>query len=123
MIVRKFDEVKSVACPYGGFYSRRFLTKKDNMGFTLTHTFIPAGREENWHYKNHFEACFCISGEGEVKIKGSDVSHKIEPGTMYALNENDNHIFTSFTDVVLVCVFNPPLNGEEVHGKDGSYDV
>jgi L-ectoine synthase len=121
MIVRKLGEVKVVECPKGGFYSNRFLLESDGMGFSMTKTIIPAGRIENWHYKNHMEACFCIKGIGSVRVVGSDDVHRVEPGVMYALNENDNHIFVAFTEVELICVFNPALKGDEVHQEDGSY--
>ncbi len=46
----------------------------------------------------------------------------IRPGTIYALNENDPHILRATKgDLVLVCVFTPPLAGNEVHREDGSY--
>lgn len=122
MIIRNIEESKTVECPKGGFTSHRLLLESDGMGFSITKTIIPAGRVENWHYKNHMEACFCIKGSGSVRAIGSEFQ-SIEPGTMYALDKNDNHIFHAFTDVELVCVFNPPLTGDEVHMDDGSYRI
>jgi L-ectoine synthase len=29
----------------------------------------------------------------------------------------------AFKELKLACVFNPPLNGTEVHNKDGSYEL
>ncbi|HET57367.1 MAG TPA: L-ectoine synthase, partial [Deltaproteobacteria bacterium] len=44
------------------------------------------------------------------------------PGTMYALNEHDRHYLRGGgQDMRLVCVFNPPVTGQEVHLPDGSY--
>ena len=118
MISRDKPE-KTVSCPKGGFISERYLLESDNMGFTLTRTFIPKGKEQTWHYKNHLEACFCISGAATLKC--NQKVKTIVPGSMYAMNNHDKHYFTALEDTVLICVFNPPLTGDELHGMDGSY--
>ena len=38
------------------------------------------------------------------------------------LDKNDAHYFEAFEEVTLICVFNPPLTGKEVHQEDGSYE-
>ena len=49
-------------------------------------------------------------------------SFPIAPGTLYALDRHDEHILRATEgDLRLVCVFNPPLSGEERHRPDGSY--
>lgn len=114
---------REVACPNGGFVSYRFILEKDKMGFTVTQTFIPKGKPQHWHYKNHLEACLCISGYGLITDLETYKQHEIKPGVMYALDKNDDHIFQAIEDTVLVCVFNPPLKGGEVHGADGAYEI
>ena len=104
--------------------SRRLLVKADGMGFSLSETTIHAGSESVIWYKNHFEACFCVEGEGEVEaLEPEHRVDKIEPGTLYALNQHDKHILRAFTTMKLICVFNPALTGMEVHDADGSYPV
>ena len=53
----------------------------------------------------------------------SGTVHRIEPGTIYVLDEHDDHYLRADAagDMVLVSVFNPPLNGTERHvlGQDG----
>jgi L-ectoine synthase len=114
---------REVKCPKGGFLSRRFLLEKDNMGFSVTNTIIPPNGEQHWHYKNHLEACYCIKGHGCITNKNTGEKHRILPGTMYVLDNNDPHSFIAFSTVELLCVFNPPLTGLEVHNKDNSYDI
>lgn len=99
------------------------LVEDDGLGFTMTRTTIHPTKEwQKWHYKNHFEACYCISGHGMLKdSKGK--KHEIKPGIMYALDKHDLHYFKTDSRVVLICVFNPPLKGKEVHQEDGSYAV
>jgi L-ectoine synthase len=113
---------RQVDCPNKGFTSFRFLLERDNMGFTLTKTLIPKGIDQHWHYKNHLEACYCISGRGLLTNVVTDQQYMIEKDTMYALNLNDDHFFKAFEDTELICVFNPPLKGREVHKEDGSYE-
>lgn len=112
---------RQVECPKGGFTSFRFLLEKDAMGFSMTKTVIPEGRTEVWHYKNHLEACYCISGKAILINNETKESYPIYPDTMYALDKNDSHTFMSIEKTILICVFNPPLTGLEVHREDGSY--
>jgi len=125
MIIRNQNELdgmgRVVECPNGGFTSNRYLLENDNMGFSLTKTIIHVGKPQTWHYKKHLEACLCISGIGYVTNNETGEKHEIKEGTMYALDKNDNHTFEAVTRVILICVFNPPLAGKEVHKKDGSY--
>lgn len=104
-----------------GFSSVRVLLESDNMGFSLHKTIIPKGGPYNWHYKNHLEACYCVSGSGELVDLGSGKRYIVEPDTTYILNNNDNHTFEALEDTVLISIFNPPVTGNEVHLKDGSY--
>lgn len=115
---------RDVKCPRGGFSSLRLLLESDGMGFGLTQTTIPKGDPQRWHYKNHLEACFCIEGTGELTNEKTGEAFMITPGACYVLDNHDPHIFESLTNkVVLVCVFNPPLKGNEVHQPDGSYSA
>lgn len=106
-----------------GFESIRVLLEKDNMGFSLHKTIIPKGGPYRWHYKNHLEACYCISGLGELVDLETGYTYIIEPDSIYVLDKHDNHTFEALEDVVLISVFNPPVKGNEVHKKDGSYEV
>lgn len=114
---------RDVHCPKGGFFSLRILLESDGMGFTMTRTTIPKGEPQFWHYKNHLEACYCVSGYGQIEFLETGEVHSVGPDTVYVLDKHDAHKFTALSDqVVLVCVFNPPLKGREVHREDGSYE-
>ena len=107
---------------WGNGTSHRLLTQQDGMGFTVCHTVVRAGSESRLHYVRHFEACYCIAGAGEVEDMSGAV-HRIEPGTIYVLNEHDEHYLRADAagDMILVSVFNPPLKGTERHAlsEDG----
>jgi L-ectoine synthase len=112
---------REVDCPQGGFKSVRFLLKEDGMGFAMTRTTIhPTKHYQHWHYKHHLEACYCIKGHGRLKDENGKV-YEIKPGVCYALDKHDNHYFKADETMILLCVFNPPLTGREVHRDDGSY--
>lgn len=126
MIVKNAMEMhgsdREVDCPNGGFTSIRMLVKDDGMGFAMTRTTVhPTKDFQLWHYKNHLEACYCIKGKAILK-DAKDNQHKIKPGVLYALDKNDKHYFKALDPTILICVFNPPLIGKEVHRKDGSYE-
>jgi len=120
MIYRTLKEIENssynVDC--GNGRSRRFLIKNDNMGFTLTDTLIEKGSVTEMEYTNHLEACYCISGEGEVEADGC--IYTIAPGTMYALNQHDRHTLRAKTELRLICVFTPALAGLESHKSNNS---
>jgi L-ectoine synthase len=106
------------------FASRRLLAKADGMGFPLSDTTIPAGSEMVIWYKNHFEACYCVEGEGEVEVlEPQPKTYRIQPGTLYALDKHDKHILRAFSPMKLICVFCPGLTGREIHDADGSYPL
>lgn len=102
---------------WGNGRSRRFLIESEGMGYSLTDTLINAGSESLLGYKNHLETCYCIEGTGEVEDMDGNV-HQLEPGVMYALDKHDQHYLRAHTDMRLVCVFNPPLQGQERHSLD-----
>ncbi|MFA8438041.1 ectoine synthase [Pueribacillus sp. YX66] len=125
MIVKTLDEIINTENDVRAetWASRRFLLKKDGMGFSFHETIIYAGTETHIWYKNHLEAVYCVGGEGEIETIADGKIYPIKDGTMYALNEHDEHYLRAKTDLRLICVFNPPLTGQEVHDKDGVYPL
>ncbi|MBN1365785.1 MAG: ectoine synthase [Syntrophaceae bacterium] len=125
MFVRSIEEIKGtsreVFAENKNWVSRRLLLKNDGMGFSFHETIIFAGTETHIWYKNHLEAVYCVEGEGEVETIADGKIYHILPGTLYALNEHDEHYLRAKQDMRLLCVFNPPVTGREVHQADGSY--
>lgn len=121
MFTRDKKEIEGVE--WGNGESFRMLTKKDEMGFTVCHTVVYAGTESHLQYRRHLEACYCISGSGRVLTANGEKAYDIEPGVIYALDQNDPHVLIANEneDMHLVSVFNPPLNGDEKHSlsEDG----
>ncbi|MCM2331519.1 MAG: ectoine synthase [Pseudomonas sagittaria] len=103
--------------------STRMLLKDDNMGFSFHITTIYADSETHIHYQNHLESVYCISGEGEIETLADGKVYPISPGTLYILDRHDEHLLRGFSEMKMACVFNPPLNGKEVHNEDGVYPL
>jgi L-ectoine synthase len=120
MIIRKLDELEGVE--WGNGLSRRFLTLRDGMNYTVTDTIVRAGTSSALEYRNHLEACYCIAGSGKVIDSAGD-EHIIEPGTLYALDKHDPHqlVASDHEDLRLVCVFSPALVGDEAHDLSGEF--
>jgi L-ectoine synthase len=123
MIVRDFNIEKKTDRRVADqkWESVRLLLADDGMGFSFHITTIQAGSEHTFHYKNHFESVYCISGEGEIEDLATGKVHQITPGVMYALNLHDKHTLRARRELVVACCFNPPVTGHEVHRADGSY--
>jgi len=101
--------------------SRRFLLAKDGMGFSMHDTLIYAGTETVMWYKHHLEAVYCIEGSGEIQVLPDGPVRAIRAGTLYALDGHERHRLRAHETMRMICVFNPPCRGNEVHGPDGAY--
>jgi L-ectoine synthase len=127
MIVRQLQDAEQsnrhIKDPKGNWDSTRLLLKEDQMGFSFHITTIYKGADFQMHYQTHLESVFCMSGEGEVETLADGKVYPITPGTIYILDKNDKHILRAFSEMKMACVFNPPLNGKEVHNAEGAYEL
>lgn len=127
MIVRQLADAeksnRKIVDPNGNWDSTRLLLKDDHMGFSFHVTTIYKGADFEMHYQNHLESVFCMSGEGEVETLADGKKYAIQRGTIYILDKHDKHILRAFSEMKMACVFNPPLNGSEVHNAEGAYEL
>lgn len=125
MIVRRLEDIvgtdREVHAENGNWVSRRFVLDADKAGFSFHETIIKANTETRIWYKHHVEAVYCVGGTGEIEDLKSGEVHAIKDGTLYLLNDHDEHLLRGFTDMRLVCAFNPPVTGQEMHDEDGAY--
>ncbi|MFA5664915.1 ectoine synthase [Castellaniella sp.] len=124
MIIRTAKDVEGTprAASGPGWRSARLIVEQDGLGYSVHETVVLEGSELHLEYKNHFETNYCYAGEGEVVDLATGVTHALRPGTLYALDRHDAHILRATRgDLRLVCVFNPPLAGDETHDASGSY--
>ncbi|MBV1691343.1 ectoine synthase [Novosphingobium sp. G106] len=104
-----------------GWESSRLLLAEDGMGFSFHVTTLEAGGQWTFHYRHHVEAVFVISGKGSIEDLATGETHDLKPGTLYALDQHDRHRLSAKSELVTVCVFNPPLAGDETHDASGAY--
>lgn len=128
MIVRTLQECEKtdrrVVSETGTWESTRMLLKQDKMGYSFHITTIYANTETHIWYQNHVESVYCISGEGEIETLADGKIYPIRPGTLYNLDQHDEHLLRAHdTELKLACVFNPPLTGKEVHDENGVYPL
>ncbi|MEY8838408.1 ectoine synthase [Cribrihabitans sp. XS_ASV171] len=125
MIVRDFNKIveseRDRVVSDANWTSVRMLLAGDGMGFSFHITFLDAGSEHVFEYKNHFESVYCMQGKGSITDLATGETHEIKPGVMYALNNHDRHRLKADEELVMACCFNPPVSGNEVHREDGSY--
>lgn len=125
MIYRTLDDLvgtkNDVRAPT--FHSRRFLLKSDGMGFSFHDTVLFAGSETYIWYANHLEAVYCIEGEGELETVDDGKVYPMRPGVFYALDKHDKHYLRAKSQLRMMCVFRPPLTGQEVHDEQGTYPL
>ncbi|HEY4332477.1 MAG TPA: ectoine synthase [Ilumatobacteraceae bacterium] len=126
MIVISADDVTNTPRHVAGdgWESKRMIVKGDGMGYSVHETRIFEGTESRLHYEQHYETNYCFAGEGEVVDVATGATYPIRPGTIYALDQHDDHIIRATNgDLRLVCVFNPPVAGTETHNATGGYEL
>ncbi|MFF2550887.1 ectoine synthase [Nocardia sp. NPDC058058] len=125
MIVRSTSEItgtdRDVA--EAGWRSKRIVLGGDGVGFSFHETTIEAGTEHEFHYRNHVEAVWLVEGDGTLEDLDNGVTYDLGPGSMYLLNGHEKHRLRTRTRMRMLCVFNPPVTGKEVHDEHGVYPL
>ena len=123
MIVRSRADVAAAGhrVETASWSSERYLTRRHGLGFSVNMTIEPAGSDNVYEYMHHIEACLYVAGEGELTELATGAVYRIEPGVLYALDNKDRHRLRAHTELHLVCVFFPALEGGEVHDERGAY--
>ncbi|MFQ6395364.1 ectoine synthase [Nocardia sp. KC 131] len=106
-----------------GWRSKRIILGGDGVGFSFHETTIDAGTEHEFHYRYHVEAVWLVEGEGTLTDLDNDVTYELRPGSMYLLDEHERHRLHASTEMRMMCVFNPPVTGQEVHDSNGAYPL
>ena len=125
MIVRTLDEITDTDADIKteNWRSKRIVLAKEGVGFSVHETTLYAGTVSRFWYANHIEAVFVVEGDGEITDLGTGETHRLAPGSLYLLNDHDKHEVRPRTEMRVVCVFNPPVTGREVHDENGVYPL
>lgn len=123
MIVRTTSEItgtdRDVAD--GAWRSKRIVLAGDGVGFSFHETTIAAPSVSEFHYQHHIEAVWVVAGRGLLTDLETGTEYRLDPGTMYLLNGHERHRVTCEEELRMLCVFNPPVSGQEVHDENGAY--
>ncbi|CAM3806572.1 ectoine synthase [Nocardiopsis rhodophaea] len=125
MIVRSLKDIDGTDADVQteNWRSRRIILAKEGVGFSFHETVLYAGTETSMWYANHVELVHCIEGEAELTNDETGEKFIITPGTLYLLNGHEKHTIRPKTDFRVLCVFNPPVTGREVHDENGVYPL
>ena len=101
--------------------SRRMVLAREGVGFSFHETTLFAGTTSTFHYQTHIEGVYCVGGSGTITNEETGEVHELRDGTMYLLDKHDKHTVRTEHEMRMVCVFNPPVTGREVHDENGVY--
>ncbi len=101
----------------------RMLTKADDLGFSFSDVHFDAGATTDLWYKNHWEGNYIASGVGTVEDLTTGEIWNLESGFLYCVGPKDRHRVTAETDIHILSVFCPPLQGDEQHDTDGALEA
>ena len=127
MIVRTTTEItdtdRDITSEDGNWRSKRIVLGGDRVGFSFHETPIKAGSVNEFHYANHVEAVWLVEGTGKLIDLDNNKEYDLAPGSMYLLNGHERHRVEPDTQMRMLCVFNPPVTGREVHDENGVYPL
>lgn len=123
MIVRSTDEITGTDRDVqdANWRSKRIILADDGVGFSFHETTIAAGSVNEFHYRHHVEAVWLIEGSGTLENLETSETFELAAGSMYLLDGHERHRITVDEQMRMLCVFNPPVTGREVHDETGAY--
>lgn len=96
-----------------GWRSRRLLVAEDGLPYSLHITVLDRGARLQFEYVRHRETVYCVDGSGTMRDLTAGETFDLEPGSLYSAGIGEPHEVVAETDMTLVCVFDPPLEGTE----------
>ncbi|RAV13939.1 L-ectoine synthase [Mycolicibacterium sp. GF69] len=123
MIVRTTDEITGTERDVSAkdWRSKRIVLAGDGVGFSFHETTINANSVSEFHYRHHVEAVWVVEGSGTLTDLETGDQYPLQAGTMYLLDGHERHRVACDTQLRMLCVFNPPVTGQEVHDETGTY--
>jgi L-ectoine synthase len=96
-----------------GWKSRRLILAQDGLKYSVHETTIDETVSLRFCYAGHCETVYCIDGVGSIQNLKTGEKWDIKPGTIYSVGIGDDHLVESQTVMKLLCIFDPPLKGQE----------
>jgi L-ectoine synthase len=96
-----------------GWHSRRLVLARDGRPVSVHETRVRSGTVLDLCYSHHTETVYCVSGRARLTDHSDGRSHDIVAGCLYCARVGDDHRLEIIEDCTFVCVFDPPLVGQE----------
>ncbi|MEM7563014.1 MAG: ectoine synthase [Pseudomonadota bacterium] len=126
MIVKNVSQQKETGhmheVAYGDMETVRLILAEDQAGFSVSEVSVTQPMDVVLQYKNHIEANIFLAGGGTVENLATGEIHEVHAGVTYVVFPDDRHRVKLSPGTRLICVFNPPLKGDENHNETGGYD-
>ena len=115
MLKRQLDRVSGTDRDVrdDGWRSRRLLVAEDALPYSFHITVLDRGARLRFEYAHHRETVYCVEGSGTMRDLTSQEDFALEPGRLYSAGIGAPHEVIAESDMTLVCVFDPPLEGTE----------
>lgn len=97
-----------------GFKSRRLVTKDDGLPVSVHETTVAADMELRFSYERNSETVYCIQGSAKLENLATGEVHTITPGALYSVGIGEEHCLTTVSLTRFLCIFDPPLAGDEL---------
>ena len=96
-----------------GWRSRRLVLARDGRPVSVHETLVRSGTVLELCYAHHTETVYCVAGRAVLTDRSDGRSHDIVAGSLYCARVGDDHRLEIVDDCTFVCVFDPPLVGQE----------
>ena len=115
MLKRRLDQVDDTERDVHGegWRSRRLLVAEDGIPYSFHITVLDRGARLRFEYARHRETVYCIAGEGSVTDLAAGETVALTLGGLYSAGIGEPHEITALSEMTLVCIFTPPLDGTE----------
>ncbi len=90
----------------------RLLLATDDVPVSLTDIVLNPGIEDIYGYADRTEIAYCIEGRATSRDLKTNVAQDIYPGVLWVA-PNSRFSFLAHEPTRLICVFYPPLEGNE----------
>ena len=126
MIIRNVNQQKDAGhlhkVAWGLMDTVRLILAEDQSGFSVSDVTVTEDMDVVLQYKNHIEANIFLHGGGSLENLSTGEVHDVYAGVTYVVFPKDRHRVKLSAGTRLICIFNPPLEGDESHNEDGGYD-
>jgi L-ectoine synthase len=115
MFVRGVEEILGTERDVqgNGWKSRRLILARDGLKYSVHETILEPNITLSFTYKAHRETVYCVSGEGSIENLSTGEISVLRPGIIYSVGIGDPHTVTTRSEMKLMCIFDPPLEGRE----------